>query len=89
MRTKCMSLALGLAALATPIAQAQHAPAEHGSPPASVVMGVQAAGFNWNDAVIGGLVARVAIVLIAVLATLLTRRSRRAALPQRTDPSRA
>jgi hypothetical protein len=61
---------------------------QHGiAPPVAttVVKAVEPAGFNWDDAAIGGGVSAVAVALIAVLTVFLTRRSRRPALPERSE----
>jgi hypothetical protein len=53
--------------------------------PTTAAKAVGPAGFNWDDAAIGGGVTAVAVALIAVLTVFLTKRSRRAALPERSE----
>jgi hypothetical protein len=57
------------------------------APPSATtaVKAVEPTGFNWDDAAIGGGVTAVAVALIAVLTVFLTKRSRRAALPERSE----
>jgi hypothetical protein len=61
----------------------QHAIAPPVATPVAKV--VQPAAFNWDDAAIGGGIGAVAVALIAVLTVFLTRRTRRAALPERSE----
>jgi hypothetical protein len=51
--------------------------------PAAVVKVLKPAGFNWDAAIGGGIAGVVAVV--AVLTVSLTRRSRSAALPERSE----
>jgi hypothetical protein len=57
-------------------------------PPPTVVKVVRPAGFDWVDAGIGAGVAALTLALVAVVAMLVTRRNRRAALPERAGVAR-
>jgi hypothetical protein len=71
MRIKVLSVALALAAVVAPVAHAHHAPSEEARTsapaPATVVKVVQRAGFNWDDAAVGGAVGAAAAAVLAVL----------------------
>jgi hypothetical protein len=53
--------------------------------PVTVVRVVRPGGFDWGDAAIGAGVSGIALALVAGLALLVTRRSRRAGVPERSE----
>jgi hypothetical protein len=53
--------------------------------PVSVVKVATPGGFDWADAAIGAAVSGIALALVAGLALLVTRRSRRAGVPERSE----
>jgi hypothetical protein len=78
MRVKLLSLALAVAAIAAPAANAHHAPGEDvrasapkhaaASPaPPTIVKIVRPGGFNWDDAAVGGAVGAATAALLIVL----------------------
>jgi hypothetical protein len=83
MRIKVLTVALAVAAMAAPAAQAHHGPGESGSrqaigspAPTTIVKVVKPGGFDWDDAGLGGGVGAAAVALLAVLMVRL-RKSRR------------
>jgi hypothetical protein len=59
--------------------------ARHDALPVSVTKVVRPSGFNWGDAGIGAGVACLTLALVAGLALLLTRRSQRKSVPERSE----
>jgi hypothetical protein len=65
----------------------KHVPVQHpvSRPPTNVVRVVRPAGFDWADAGIGAGVASLTLALVAGVAMLVTRRSRRTIVPDRSE----
>jgi hypothetical protein len=59
--------------------------ARHDAMPVSVVKVVRPTGFDWGDAGIGAGGASLTLALVAMLALLVTRRSRRTLVPERSE----
>jgi hypothetical protein len=53
--------------------------------PVNVVKIVRPAGFDWADAAVGAAASGLVVALVAALAMLVTRRSRKPRLPERSE----
>jgi hypothetical protein len=59
--------------------------ARHDAMPVSVTKVVSSSGFDWGDAGIGAGVSSLTLALVAGLALLVTRRSQRKSVPERSE----